>query len=209
MLTKCTIELGDKYEEEQNKNELSEEELKSFITWYEVIQMRDINPDTDDRTLNSPIYEKLVLYLYTYFPPRRVKVYHLMYYSNKTSEEMKDEDTEKNYITSDCKFIFNTYKTAIFYKQKVFDCPPEIYELINRIGYKDGDRLFSNKKRTSDFSTFVIKIFTKNTYKHVTATDLRSLYLTDYCNSGQKTEDEYNRTADIMAHTRKQQGQYS
>ena len=42
MLTKCTIELGDKYEEERNKNELTEEELKSFMTWNEVIQLRDI-----------------------------------------------------------------------------------------------------------------------------------------------------------------------
>ena len=102
MLTKCTIELGNKYEEERNKNELTEEELKSFMTWNEVIQMRDNMPDTN-------IYEKLILYLYTYFPPRRVKDYHLMYYSNKTSEEMRDEDQNKNYITSDSKFIFNIY----------------------------------------------------------------------------------------------------
>ena len=77
------------------------------MTWNEVRQLRDNMPDTDDRTLNSPIYEKLILYLYTYFPPRKVKDYHLMYYSNKTSEEMKNEDTEKHYITSDSKFIFN------------------------------------------------------------------------------------------------------
>ena len=125
-----------------------------------------------------------------------------MYYSNKTSEEMMDEAQNKNYITSDSKFIFNTYKTAKSYNQQVFDCPTEIYELINRIGYKDGDRLFPNKKRRSYFTAFVIKIFTKNTHKHVTATDLRSIYLTDYCNSGQKTEEEYNRTADMMAHTK-------
>ena len=56
MLTKYTIELGDKYEEERNKNELSEEELKSFMTWDEVIQMRDNMPDTNDRGLSSPIY---------------------------------------------------------------------------------------------------------------------------------------------------------
>ena len=80
--------------------------------------------------------------------------------------------------------------------------------MINRIGYKDGDKLFPNKKRPSDFSAFVIKIFTKNTYKHVTATNLRSIYLTDYYNSGQKTEEEYNKIADMMAHSRKQQGQY-
>ena len=75
------------------------------------------------------------------------------------------------------------------------------------MNYKDGNKLFPNKKRPSDFSAFVTKIFTKNTYKHVTATNLRSIYLTDYYNSGQKNE-EYNRIADMMVHSRKQQGQY-
>ena len=45
------------------------------------------------------------------------------------------------------------------------------------MGYKDGDKLFPNKKRPSDFSAFVTKIFTKNTYKHLTATNLKSIYL--------------------------------
>ena len=168
------------------------------MKWNEVIKMRYNIPDTE-------IYEKLILYLYSYFPPRRVQDYHQMYYSNKTSTEIMDEDKETNFITSNSKFIFNTYKTAKSYKQKVFDCPTEIYQLINRMNYNDGDRLFLNKKRTSDFSTFVIKISTKNTYKHVTSTDLRSIF---YCISGQKTEEEYNRTADMMAHTRKQHKQY-
>ena len=65
-----------------------------------------------------------------------------MYYSNKTSEKMVKEVKETNYITSDSKFIFNTYKTAKSYKQKVFDCLTEIYQLINRMNYKDGDKLF-------------------------------------------------------------------
>ena len=76
---------SDIYEQERNKNELTEEELKSFMTWNEVIQRRDNRPDTQNR-----ISEKLILYLYTYFSPRRVKDYHLMYYSNKTSEDIKD-----------------------------------------------------------------------------------------------------------------------
>ena len=37
MHTKCTIELSDKYEDERNKNELTNEELESFMTWNEVI----------------------------------------------------------------------------------------------------------------------------------------------------------------------------
>ena len=171
------------------------------MTWDDIIKMRDNIPDTE-------IYEKLILYLYTYFPPRRIKDYHQMYYTTVTSEEMIEENKEKNYITFDSKCIFNTYKTAKLYKRKVFDCPTEIYQLINRMGYKDGDRLFPNQKLPSDFIAFVIKIFTKDTYKHVTATDLRSIYLTDYYNNGSKTGDDYHRTAEMMAHSRKQQGQY-
>ena len=111
-----------------------------------------------------------------------------MYYSNKTSTEMMEEDKESNYITSESKFVFNTYTTTKFYKQKVFDCPTEIFQLINIMGYKDGDRLFPNQKRPNDFSAFVIKIFTKNTYKHVTITNLRNIYLTDYYISIEQTE---------------------
>ena len=145
MLTKRTLELRDKYEEERNKNELSKEELEAFMTWDDFIKMID-------NLLDTEIYEKLILYLYTYFPPRRVKDYHQMYYTTVTSEEIIEEDKEKNYITSDSKFIFNIYKTAKLYKRKVFDCPTKIYQLINRMGYKDGDKLFPNQKLPSDFS---------------------------------------------------------
>lgn len=35
-------------------------------------------------------YAKLVVYLYTYFPPRKVKNYHHIHYSNISAEEMID-----------------------------------------------------------------------------------------------------------------------
>ena len=47
MLTKRTIALLDTYEEERNKNELSKEELESFMTWDDIIKMRDNIPDTE------------------------------------------------------------------------------------------------------------------------------------------------------------------
>ena len=100
---------------------------------------------------------------------------------------------KQNYITSDSKFIFNTYKTAMLYKQKVFYWQTKIYQLIKRMGYNNGVKLFPNQKRPSNLSGFVIKLVTKNTYKHVTTTDLRRIYLTDYCNSGQRTNEEYRK----------------
>ena len=51
MLTERKIVLNDKYEEDRNKNELTKEELESFMTWDDVIKMRDNIPDTE-------IYEK-------------------------------------------------------------------------------------------------------------------------------------------------------
>ena len=101
MLAERTIALSDKYEEERNKNELSKEEFESFMILDDVIKMRDNIPDTD-------ISEKLILYLYTYCPKRRVNNYHQMYYISITSEQLIDKDKEKNYITSDIKFILNT-----------------------------------------------------------------------------------------------------
>ena len=44
-----------------------------------------------------------------------------------------DDDINTNYITSDSKFIFNTDKTTKFYKQNIFDCPSEVFQLSNRI----------------------------------------------------------------------------
>ena len=76
------------------------------------------------------------------------------------------------------------------------------------MGYTDGDKLFPNQNRPSDFRAVVTKKFTKNTYKHVTATNLKIIYLTDYYNNGHKTEEEYNRIAHMMAHSIKKQGQY-
>ena len=73
MLAERTIVFGDKYEEGRNKNEISKEELEAFMTWDNVIKMRDNIPDTE-------IYETLILYLFTYFPQRKVKDYHQMYY---------------------------------------------------------------------------------------------------------------------------------
>ena len=51
MLAERTIELNDKYEEERNKNKLTKEEFEGFMTWNNVIKMRDNIPYTE-------IYEK-------------------------------------------------------------------------------------------------------------------------------------------------------
>ena len=58
---------------------------------------------------------------------------------------MLKEDIHNNYITSVSKFIFNRYITVKSQKNNVFDCPTIIYQLINKIGYTYGERLFSTK----------------------------------------------------------------
>ena len=125
MLHKRIKTLGDKYNNKRDKNKYSKEKLKQYMKWEDKIAMKD---DLDD---DSDSFVRLAIYLYTYFPPRRLDDYE-MSYSNKPSKEMKNEDKTKNYIKSDCKFIVNQYKTGTPYQQQIFNCPIEIYQQIEK-----------------------------------------------------------------------------
>ena len=46
-------------------------------------------------------------------------------------------DKNKNYILSDCLFIFNKYKTYSTYGQQRFECPNKIYTQIIDLTYYD------------------------------------------------------------------------
>ena len=50
---------------------------------------------------------------------------------------MLKADIKRNYITSDCWFIFNEYKTDSTYGQQTFECPNKIYQQIIDLTYID------------------------------------------------------------------------
>ena len=202
--------LSDKINYDRQENKLiSKKDKEQFMNWSDIISMRN--------NITDP-FERLIILLYTYIPPRRREDYYLMYYSNKTYDEMFKKDKTKNYITSDRWFIFNKYKTDSTYGQQKFECPNEIYQQIinltyldkedNEQHYKDGDRLFFNITNPNTFSNYVSNIFENHAGKHVTITVMRISFITDYYSNGLKTLNERITLAKQMAHSVDEQLQY-
>ena len=72
--------LSDKINYDRQENKLiSKKDKEQFMNWNDIIAMR--NDITDP-------FERLIISLYTYIPPRRLEDYYLMYYSNKPLNEM-------------------------------------------------------------------------------------------------------------------------
>ena len=47
----------------------------------------------------ADLFQRLIISLYFYIPPRRKEDYYSMYYSNKLLDKMLKPDKNKNYIT--------------------------------------------------------------------------------------------------------------
>lgn len=103
--------------------------------WEDIIKARD---DEKDKGHDK---NHLVLSLYTYVPPRRLKDYTYMKIANN-SKDMKD--VKYNYYNmKDKEFIFNVYKTAKTHKKQTENVPEELSEIINKY-------ISSNKLKSGD-----------------------------------------------------------
>jgi hypothetical protein len=110
-------------------NDKTETQKENWITWKEVVEVRDaLQKEVDAIVLPedgkvgvvdySTILSNMVLALYTYIPPRRNKDYMLMKITKlKGAESMP---TNQNYYDiHNQRFIFNTFKTSKTYGQQI------------------------------------------------------------------------------------------
>ena len=110
-------------------NDKTETQKENWITWKEVVEVRDaLQKQVDSIVLPedgkvgvvdySTILSNVVLALYTYIPPRRNKDYMLMKITKlKGAESMP---TNQNYYDIlNQRFIFNTFKTSKTYGQQI------------------------------------------------------------------------------------------
>lgn len=186
------------------KNEKSEAQEKAYAlvegdekgSAWENILKRANNYEGSER-------DKMVSSLYTLFPPRRNLDYTEMKiadgYNESLSKEfnylaiymkrvgVKDiEGSKKKTITFKIlmKFVFNRYKTDGVYKQKVYDVPDDLSQVIQTyIKYKnlkDGDFLIQtttgNKLRSDDLTDILHKVFGAG----ISTQMLRHMYLDKY-----------------------------
>ena len=77
---------SDEYNKNRDKNTFTKIELESYMKWEDKIAMRDNFADS----FNSSV--KLAVYLYTYFPSRKLLDYYQMYFSNNISTIIKNKD---------------------------------------------------------------------------------------------------------------------
>jgi hypothetical protein len=119
-------ELHTTNDKENPSNVKSEKENKNWITWEEVLDIKnklENEIDSLGKTISQKQYDKVlqffILSLYTDIPPRRNKDYAEMYIVKKHNDKM---DKDKNYLSiNDDKLIFNVYKTSKTYGQQIID----------------------------------------------------------------------------------------
>lgn len=158
--------------------------------------------------------DRMIVRLYTLFPPRRCQDYQLMRLGQMA-------DKEYNYLDMKArKFIFNKYKTAKIYGQQVFDIPDNLYMhlklYVQQTGKQKGDFLFESSPGLyyRSFSTVVRKAFMAMTGplqggKGMTVIDIRHSYISWWRTAGPfRTVAEKNEMAKYMGHDRSMQDLY-
>lgn len=123
------------------KLNIKERDNKSHVgvipKWNDILSKRDSLRDT------IHLKEHLLLSLYTYIPPRRIKDYLLLKFVNNIGDIT--DSTSNYYVSNENKFYFNSYKTVKKFKQQIKDCPNELHDIIfnyvKNIGVNNGDLL--------------------------------------------------------------------
>jgi hypothetical protein len=117
---------------------------------------------------------KVVLALYTMFPPRRLD------YTPMKIVAKKPKDTATNYLQvnkSSMKFFFNEYKTASHYGQQVYAVPKALEKVLREWIKPDQTELFPGYTPTT-FSTYVGRFMEKETGIRATVNSFRHAYIT-------------------------------
>lgn len=111
------------------KNEKTDTQKENWITWPEVLAIRDdLQKQVDAIQTSGPIgatdydliLRNVILALYTYIRPRRNKDYMLMKITKV--KDVEDLPSNQNYYdTVNQRFVFNNYKTSKTYGQQIED----------------------------------------------------------------------------------------
>lgn len=188
---------------EQNKLSPQQQENDDFngLTWDKLINNIDL------RKANAE--ERLIIAMYTMFPPRRGATYMNMKYSNG---HKKSDDKLYNYVSltkagNPSEFIFNAYKTAKTYGQQRFKIPDKLKSYFNAMDPKAGDFVFPNRRTDKSMNDFIQRTFEKYTGYEVGSQMLRRLFITDFLKE-KSTVKQRKDIAYKMAHSVEEQSNY-
>jgi len=211
----------DKEQRERSKNnEKSETQTNNWISWDEVIKIKNQlndkitsikNKNTITETQYDDILDYLLISLYTDIPPRRNE-YKDMVVVDKWNDKLPNDINY--YSKNDNKFIFNIYKTSKKYGQQVMELQKDnplikiidIYLKHHPLRSKSVYSFLASKNG----SPFIINTITKrlnNIFgkKKIGASMLRHIYLT---NKYGDDINEMKKDAEAMGHSTTEQKEY-
>jgi hypothetical protein len=195
------------YEEEikndRKKNVKTEREDENWLTWAEIIKLRRMAKTfaRTDRSNPNALRDALILSLYTYIPPRRIKDFALMSIATK---KLLNDDV--NYCVLEKgkeRFIFNVYKTQRTYGQQTIQIPGPlqkiIVEYIQLANLKPGDSLLGLGE--GGVINRVSRFFQKNADKSISVNLLRKIFISELNKRVNLTMEEREAFALMMAHS--------
>ena len=153
-------------------------------------------------------YEKLIFFLYTLIPPRRLEYSNMIIKINndKFNEEIYNNlDIDHNYIiinNNKSYFIFNNYKTSEYFGKQEFDIQLNLYKYIKnyikKYKKKNDDYLFS--LTSNKLGIEINRIFKKIYNENITLRWIRISYTT-YIRKKNLTNNELKNISEKMAHS--------
>lgn len=153
-------------------------------------------------------YEKLIFFLYTLIPPRRLEYSNMIIKINndKFDEEIYNNlDIDHNYIiinNNKSYFIFNNYKTSDYFGKQEFNIELNLYKYIKiyikKYKKKNDDYLFS--LTSNKLGIEINRIFKKIYNENITLRWIRISYTT-YIRKKNLTNNELKNISEKMAHS--------
>jgi hypothetical protein len=208
MWTKAFKDADKAVKERYETNAPSERQLEGYIPYTKIIKARDELPKGSVR--------RILLGMYTYFPPRRCEYARMAIYKSKAPPA---SDVEENYIVltgsgakSSGKMIINTFKTSKHHGKYEVAIPKELIEDI-RTSLEESPRewLFLNAKSEpftqKQYSNWTMSVFKSIFKKPLTVALVRHSFINslDFNTLSIKEKKDI---AHAMAHTIEMQDNY-
>ena len=197
------LEYNNAVSEQYNKQELSPSEVEKFVSWTDILAVREKMKEATAFNTYSKMYQDYVLVcLYTYLPPAR-----LDYGALKIVDKLPEKLTDNYYVTGTPEIVLSQYKTVNKYGVHHIKIPNELAQILDKfiqilpepVNYL---LMNSNNELMSEasLSKNLTRIFMKYTGKKVSVNILRHSYVTHHM-AGQKTKKELDEFASGMMHS--------
>jgi len=171
-------------QKEQEKNKLSENQKKSYLSWSKILEVKKkVKKELEDTNFKSnPKYKfYIVLCLYSELPPRRLEFGNMKMYNRKPIYKKINE--KENYLIIGEKagyLLFNNYKTSKSYHTQKINLPSNLFKTLKKYvehnRMTEGEELFSS---SNNLGRHITKQMENYTNVPVTVNTLRHSYITN------------------------------